>query len=60
MDFTGVLSDGLDGFYKSSYTDRESGETKVMATTQFEKLSARLAFPCMDEPDMKVGICQSN
>ena len=49
--FTGVLNDELAGFYRSSYT--EDGEKKWIATTQFEAIEARRAFPCFDEPAMK-------
>ena len=40
------------GFYRSSYTDIH-GESKIMASTQFESLDARRAFPCWDEPARK-------
>jgi puromycin-sensitive aminopeptidase len=50
--FGGALNDKLTGFYRSVYTD-ESGQQRVIGTTQFEATDARMAFPCWDEPDMK-------
>ncbi len=50
--FTGILNDKLHGFYRSTYTT-EDGETRTIATTQFEATDARRAFPCWDEPDLK-------
>ncbi len=50
--FTGTLNDKLRGFYRSTFTD-EDGETQTIATTQFESVDARRAFPCWDEPDRK-------
>ncbi len=50
--FRGVLNDQLRGFYRSTYKDA-AGNDKVIATTQFESTSARRAFPCWDEPDLK-------
>ena len=40
------------GFYRSTYTD-VNGASKIMASTQFESLDARRAFPCVDEPAAK-------
>lgn len=50
--FTGRLATNEDGFYISSYVD-VAGSTKYLATTQFESTSARMAFPCYDEPGLK-------
>ena len=50
--FRGILNDKLTGFYRSTFTD-ESGEQRVIGTTQFEATDARMAFPCWDEPDLK-------
>ena len=50
--WTGELNGQLHGFYRSVYT-LESGEEKVLATTQFESTHARRAVPCWDEPDLK-------
>ncbi|MEE3248079.1 MAG: M1 family metallopeptidase, partial [Chloroflexota bacterium] len=52
MTFSGELNDKLIGFYRSEYTSQD-GETRYLATTQFEPTDARRAFPCWDEPAKK-------
>jgi puromycin-sensitive aminopeptidase len=52
--FTGELNDKLRGFYRSQYTDA-NGDTRYLATTQFEATDARRAFPCWDEPERKAS-----
>jgi puromycin-sensitive aminopeptidase len=52
LTFNGYLNDLLVGFYRSSYTD-DAGESRTIATTQFEATDARRAFPCFDEPAFK-------
>jgi tricorn protease interacting factor F2/3 len=51
LQFTGNLNDKLSGFYRSKYTYQ--GETKRLASTQFEERDARAAFPCFDHPSKK-------
>ncbi|KAF9100853.1 Aminopeptidase 2 mitochondrial [Mortierella sp. AM989] len=50
--FKGILNDSMNGFYKSSFKDKD-GKTHYIATTQFEATDARKAFPCWDEPAIK-------
>jgi aminopeptidase N len=51
LEFTGKLNTNMAGYYLATFKN-ETG-THFMATTQFESTSARLAFPCLDEPDKK-------
>lgn len=52
--YSANLSNGFSGFYKSSYETPE-GEKRVLASTHFESTSARMAFPCFDEPAFKAN-----
>ncbi|XP_014472136.1 PREDICTED: aminopeptidase N-like [Dinoponera quadriceps] len=51
MKYNGTLNDNLRGFYRSSYNDSKT--IQWLATTHFEPVGARLAFPCWDEPAIK-------
>ncbi|MCB0998888.1 MAG: M1 family metallopeptidase [Acidimicrobiales bacterium] len=52
LEFTGTLNDKLRGFYRSTFRD-ESGNERVIATSQMQATDCRRAFPCFDEPDFK-------
>jgi puromycin-sensitive aminopeptidase len=52
LSFSGRLNEKLQGFYRSTFTDRQ-GNRQVIASTQFEPTDARRAFPCWDEPAFK-------
>ncbi len=50
--FSGAFNESLVGPYLSTFDD-DTGETRVLATTQFQATHARKCFPCWDEPDLK-------
>ncbi|KAK4880997.1 hypothetical protein RN001_004316 [Aquatica leii] len=51
IEFTGILNDVMQGFYRSSYLVEQ--KVRWIAATQFQATDARKAFPCFDEPAMK-------
>jgi len=51
LHFKGRLQDSLKGFYRTKYLFR--GREISAAATQFAPTSARLCFPCWDEPETK-------
>ena len=58
LEFTGRLSDLMEGMYRSRYTDDE-GVDHVIITTHFEATDARRNFPCWDEPDLKASFAMT-
>ena len=58
LEFTGRLSDLMEGMYRSRYTD-DAGEDHVIITTHFEATDARRNFPCWDEPDLKASFAMT-
>jgi aminopeptidase N len=53
--FTGVMEDGMEGFYRSYYM--QGGQKVWMAATQFQMTEARRAFPCFDVSNFPVPQC---
>ena len=61
--FEGTMNNAMRGFYRSKYKPAVSPAKSVpkdeehhyMFSTQFESCDARTAFPCFDEPNMKVS-----
>ena len=51
VDYTGVITDNMDGIYPSYYS--LDGVKKEVISTQFESHFARQAFPSVDEPEAK-------
>jgi glutamyl aminopeptidase len=52
MEFQGNLTRGIQGFYRSLYTN-SLGRQVPIATSKFQPTYARRAFPCFDEPSFK-------
>lgn len=51
--YNGTLREDYLGFYRTSYLN-DNGTIMWLATTQFQAAEARQAFPCYDEPGIKV------
>uniref|UniRef100_A0A7M4EAF3 Aminopeptidase n=1 Tax=Crocodylus porosus TaxID=8502 RepID=A0A7M4EAF3_CROPO len=54
VNYIANLSDGFYGLYKSTYKTKD-GQTRLLVSTHFEPTSARMAFPCFDEPSFKAN-----
>ncbi|XP_037811400.1 aminopeptidase N isoform X2 [Lucilia sericata] len=59
MDFVSQITDTLQGVYKTSYVNIDTGKQEWMISTQFSPIDARRAFPCFDRPDMKANFTVS-
>lgn len=53
IDYMGLISDKMAGFYRSKYTGDK--KVKYLAVTQFEESDARRAFPSFDHPSKKAA-----
>lgn len=53
--YNGTLREDYLGFYRTSYLN-DNGTRMWLATTQFQAAEARHAFPCYDEPGIKVPL----
>nr|XP_034325215.1 endoplasmic reticulum aminopeptidase 1 isoform X2 [Crassostrea gigas] len=56
--FDGILTRNGDGFYLSNYVD-SNFIVRYTASTLFEPIDARRAFPCFDEPALKANFSMS-
>ncbi|KAM3867544.1 endoplasmic reticulum aminopeptidase 2 [Diretmus argenteus] len=54
IEFRAELTEGFYGFYRSNYRT-SAGKIRTLASTHFEPTSARMAFPCFDEPSFKAN-----
>lgn len=49
ISYSGILRTELMGFFRQSYHNMDTHEDTWLATTQFQPINARQAFPCYDE-----------
>ena len=53
ISFKGEISKNLEGFFSTPFVERNTGESRLGASTMFAATEARSCFPCFDEPDFK-------
>ncbi|XP_060595216.1 glutamyl aminopeptidase-like [Ruditapes philippinarum] len=53
LQFDGSLTREIFGFYKSTYINSETKQERHLASSKFQPVDARRAFPCFDEPNIK-------
>lgn len=49
ISYQGILRSELMGFFRTSYQNADTNQETWLATTQFQPINARQAFPCYDE-----------
>ena len=53
ISFRGEISRNLEGFFSTPFVERNTGVSRLGASTMFAATEARSCFPCFDEPDFK-------
>lgn len=55
VEFKGSLVGKIVGLYKSEYLDPDTNEMKAIVGSDMEPTDARKAYPCFDEPALKIS-----
>ena len=53
ISFNGEISRNLEGFFSTPFVEKNTGSSRLGASTMFAATEARSCFPCFDEPDFK-------